>query len=158
MSADDWELVRDVRLRALEDAPSAFGSRLQDERHRSEHHWREWIQRANAATLLAFDDGAAVGIVRTAIAEDDPDRAELLSMWVAPERRATGVGDALVDAVKDWCRARGVRTIELWVTETNEPARLLYQRHGFEPTDNWQPLPSDRSLDEVQMTARIDAG
>ncbi len=108
--------------------------------------------------MLAFDDGRAAGIVRVAIDEDDPDRAELHSTWVAPERRAAGVGDALVGAVKEWCRARAVRAVELWVTETNEPARALYERHGFERTDNWQPLPSDPSLDEVQMIARIDAG
>jgi RimJ/RimL family protein N-acetyltransferase len=42
------------------------------------------------------------------------------------------------------------------VTEKNEPARRLYERCGFVPSGNRQPLPSDPSVEEIQMHAFID--
>jgi RimJ/RimL family protein N-acetyltransferase len=39
----------------------------------------------------------------------------------------------------------------LWVTESNAPARRLYERCGFTPTGDRQPLPSDPSLPEIRM-------
>jgi RimJ/RimL family protein N-acetyltransferase len=42
--------------------------------------------------------------------------------------------------------------VHLWVTETNAPARALYERCGFALTGERQPVPSHPGLDEVAMT------
>jgi ribosomal protein S18 acetylase RimI-like enzyme len=39
----------------------------------------------------------------------------------------------------------------LWVAEANEPARRLYERYGFTPTGECQPLPSDPAVPEIRM-------
>jgi ribosomal protein S18 acetylase RimI-like enzyme len=41
--------------------------------------------------------------------------------------------------------------VHLWVTETNKPARRLYERCGFKPTGERQPLPSNPALGELAM-------
>jgi RimJ/RimL family protein N-acetyltransferase len=51
-----------------------------------------------------------------------------------------------------WARARNATSVHLWVTERNIPARRLYERCGFSPTAERQPLPSDPSVTEVGMT------
>jgi ribosomal protein S18 acetylase RimI-like enzyme len=79
------------------------------------------------------------------------DRAHLVSMWVSPEARRAGIGRALVGTVTAWAATRGARTVELWVTESNHQARTLYERCGFDYTGGRQPLPSDPTLDELQM-------
>lgn len=148
----DWTAVRDVRLRALADAPSAFASRLEDERDRPGSVWRERLASATAATFLAFDDDAeAVGIAGVFLVPDDTTRTHLVSMWVAPEHRANGIATAMIDRAVEWSVAHRALAVELWVTETNEPARELYLRRGFEGTGERQPLPSDPSVDEIQM-------
>jgi putative hydrolase of HD superfamily len=48
-----------------------------------------------------------------------------------------------------------VRSLGLWVTESNEHARALYERAGFRPTGGRQPLPSDASLMEVQLVRDV---
>jgi hypothetical protein len=39
----------------------------------------------------------------------------------------------------------------LWVTETNDPARRLYERCGFAATGERQPLPSRPQYAEIAM-------
>jgi ribosomal protein S18 acetylase RimI-like enzyme len=72
-------------------------------------------------------------------------------MWVAPGWRGQGVGEALVAAVVAEGRRRGASEVRLWVTATNDPARRLYRRCGFEPTGAAAPLPSNPALVEERM-------
>jgi len=76
-------------------------------------------------------------------------------MWVRPTARGHGVGAALAGAAADWAKGRDHDTLYLWVTKTNAPARLLYERCGFTPTGETQPLPSDPSLSEIRMRRRL---
>ena len=73
-------------------------------------------------------------------------------MYVRPRARGRGVGEALIATVIDWAAARDATSVHLWVTETNKPARLLYERCGFTPTDERLPLPSNATLTEIGMT------
>jgi ribosomal protein S18 acetylase RimI-like enzyme len=151
MTADDWSLVRNVRLRALADAPTAFAARLEDERDRPESAWRERLSSVTSGTFLAVDEDVAVGIVAVFLTPDDGSRAHLVSMWVSPERRKARIARALIDAVLRWSRDHGAQSVELWVTVTNEAARRLYLRSGFRETGVRQALPSDPSIEEVEM-------
>ena len=80
---------------------------------------------------------------------------QLVSMYVRPCARGRGVGEALVAAVMGWARDQDAAEVHLWVTETNAPARALYERCGFALTDEQQPLPSDPSLGEVAMSRTL---
>jgi GNAT superfamily N-acetyltransferase len=96
-----------------------------------------------------------VGLVAAFLLPEDASRAHLVSMWVAPERRRAGVATAMVDSILDWSRLQQAQSVELWVTETNEPARCLYARCGFVASGERQPLPSDHRIDEIQMRLAI---
>jgi ribosomal protein S18 acetylase RimI-like enzyme len=150
-TGEDWEQVRDVRLRALADAPFAYGSSLKEEQDRPESFWRARLESDSAATFLALDGNETVGLVRTVVAPDDAANAELVSMWVAPQARGQGVGRQLVAAVIEWVRQHHAASVCLWVTETNTLARRLYESVGFVRSGERQPLPSNPSLSEVAM-------
>jgi GNAT superfamily N-acetyltransferase len=72
-------------------------------------------------------------------------------MFVRPQARGRGVGEAIIDAVVGWAIQKGATTVHLWVTETNSRARMLYERCGFTVTAERQPLPSNPALGEVGM-------
>jgi GNAT superfamily N-acetyltransferase len=136
---DDWELVRDLRLRALRDTPAAFESRYEDEQHRPEAGWREWLERPTGISAVASLDGQAAGLVGGFI--EEAGHVELVSMWVVPTVRGHGVGRALVEEVVRWAREQDVNEVRLWVTRGNDVAERLYSRHGFVRTGEVQPLP-----------------
>jgi len=151
----EWESFRDTRLRALADSPSAFGSSLARERDRQEAEWRTRLGRPDGAIFAAREGSAWFGLAGSYLDEEDPSVAWVVSMWVAPEARRRGVGRQLVESCVDWARERGATEVRLWVTRGNDPARTLYEAAGFEPTGATQPLPSDPSLEEDELSLRL---
>jgi GNAT superfamily N-acetyltransferase len=131
LSPDDWQLFREVRLAALREAAYAFSSTLEEWQGPNDTQER-WRQRLTNVPLnvVAYFNGAPAGMVGAT----NPSAAgatELISMWVAPHARGTGVADALVAAVIAWATERGINTIALDVVETNARARAFYRRQGF---------------------------
>lgn len=154
VTADDWELMRDVRLAALAEAPYAFGSTYAREVAFGEAQWRGRIN-DRAVTFFAYDeldDATPAGLAGVYVEDSTPD---LVSMWVRPGFRGRGVGEALIEATASWAKARSFAALFLWVTESNTPARGLYARSGFTPTGERQPLPSDPSLPEIRMSRAL---
>ncbi len=139
-TADEWEMVRDIRLAALQDAPYAFGSTYARERDFDEETWRGRLGNPDNPTFLAFDGDRPIGI--DGVYTENGDRI-LVAMWVAPGARRGGVGAALTEAVCEWARVRGDNRIYLGVADGNDAARRLYERLGFVMTGKSQPLQSD---------------
>jgi ribosomal protein S18 acetylase RimI-like enzyme len=56
-------------------------------------------------------------------------------VYVAPWARQHGVGTVLIEAAKEWMRARELKSVEVSVLAENEPARRLYARAGLAVAD-----------------------
>ncbi len=69
-----------------------------------------------------MDVGSAVGIAAGVRDSNDPIRANLMSMWVAPAHRRLGIGRMLVDAVAAWARAQNMLHLCSMVTGNNDHA------------------------------------
>jgi GNAT superfamily N-acetyltransferase len=140
----DWRDYRELRLRALEDSPDAFGSLLEYEQPRADADWQQRVDgRAGSALqfpVVAVHAGAAVGLAWGRIDPAHPDVAHLYQMWVAPEHRRGGAGAMLLDAVINWARAAGARRVALRVTIGNSSATRLYTRAGFQAGSEREPL------------------
>lgn len=153
---EQWRELRDLRLRALAEAPYAFASSHQREAAFDEERWRTGIERA--AWFIARADGRAVGLAAGKPAHNGtPDERELISMWVEPARRGSGLAGDLVDAVRDWAAADGARVLVLWVADGNERARRFYRRLGFASTGQRQPLPGNSAVDEERYAIALPA-
>jgi GNAT superfamily N-acetyltransferase len=144
----DWERVKNVRLAALAESPSAFGSTLAEEREYDEADWRDWCR--DTATFLAFQDGAPIGIA-AGVTGTSRDERKLIAMWLHPGHRGRGVSAALLAAVRNWALHDGATTLMLWVTRSNHAAGKLYRRAGFVETGASKPLPSNPALIEDQL-------
>ncbi|MGC4846017.1 N-acetyltransferase family protein [Micromonospora sp. DT15] len=147
LTPDDWQTWRKLRLAALTEAPGAFGSRLadwQDDGDR-EQRWRDRLSIPGSHNLVAVLDGRPVAM-SSGVPTPDPLTMDLISMWVHPDARGSGVGDRLVDEVARWAQERGAERLRLSVRTDNAHAKALYHRAGFRLTDE----PGDLMPDGVR--------
>jgi GNAT superfamily N-acetyltransferase len=133
ITADDWQLLRELRLASLTDSPDAFGQRYEEAGVTGD---ADWIATARAsasgdrrAWFIAFAGDAAIGLVQGR--RRPPTDCLLFSMWVAPGARRRGAGRRLVQAIEDWGREWGARRVVLWVIDGNNGAISFYERIGF---------------------------
>lgn len=135
--AGDWQLLRDIRLTALTETPTAFASTYERESAFDANRWRERI--TSSTVLLAFDaDRArAIGTATLFRPPDEPGTGEITGCFVRSDWRGSGVAAALIDAVVD--RAADVTRLALWVSSDNPRAAALYARYGFVRTGETQP-------------------
>lgn len=158
----DWPVYRTLRLRALADAPEAFGSTFAEESQRTDD---AWAARLAAPALGAHQqgwpfaaelDGAPVGLAWVKLDAQDAATASLYQVWVAPEARGRGVGAALLEAAIAWTRARRANALHLHVTAGDGAAARLYRRLGF--VDAGVPVPRPgTALSEQAMVLTLGA-
>jgi ribosomal protein S18 acetylase RimI-like enzyme len=86
------------------------------------------------ALILAVDGAEIVG---TVIAGWDGWRCRLYRLAVAPGRRRTGIGRALVAAAEERFRALGGTRVDAMVLDDNEQAHRIWRACGYRPQGEW---------------------
>jgi GNAT superfamily N-acetyltransferase len=147
--------LRAIRLQAIAESPSAFGSTLAETQALSAEDWAKRASRNAtgevAVMFVAEDEGAWVGLAGGMLdPQAKPRSVTLVSMWVNPGYRRRCIGRELVRRVSEWARLRADR-IELWVTQNNTAAIALYTTCGFTACTDTKPLPSNSALLEQRM-------
>ncbi len=150
----DEARLKVLRLRALQEAPGAFATTLDEARGWPDERWRAQLE--ELTTFVAVSGGIDVGLVRGQRDPDTPASAWLLSMWVSPDYRHRGIGRQLIDAVVAWARDAGCDRIVLEVSDDNTAAIACYAAQGFVPNGRTGALPAPRShIGEHQRERRL---
>ncbi len=146
---DDWREFREVRLASLSDAPGAFGATHADWVDASEERWRQRLTEV-PFTVVAR---SATGPVGVASGMDADDGVELISVWVAPAHRGSGLAGRLIDRVVGWARDRERPTF-LMVRDDNAAAIRSYARVGFVDLGVPEGWPDDAPLERRMRHGR----
>lgn len=129
ISKEHWRDLKNVRLASLRDSPNAFGVPYDAA---AEYSDEEWMARASGEAgpvfFIAYEAGRPIGLVGGIYANGE---YELISMWVAPEHRRSGVAKQLVEALKDRAVEDAYDVVILKVSPDNASACQLYSRCGF---------------------------
>lgn len=157
--AEDHEFAAVAMLfRALHE----FNAQL-DRRFRLDERWEELFRihflrthtMPGALWLLAWADTTPVGFLLMEAHSDSPlfvERrwAELVALYVAPSHRGSDLGERLVMIGKQWAAARGFDRLQLYVTASNDRARVFYRRCGLAPVQEiWRAdLTPARGIDQ----------
>ena len=107
-----------------------------------EDEWKE-ISRslAGGAVYLAEEDSGALGMAFAL--PPDRGRSHLAVVHVRPRARRAGVAKALVLACVRELRERGAKRVSLDVLDTNQRAREVWRRLGFEDVAHVMSAPVD---------------
>ena len=133
----DAVAFRALRLEALSDSPTAFGTSHHEEAAQPLERFAAELDAETDRQLFgAFVDGQLVGMVCVVRepATKERHRAVIRSMFVSPRARGRGVATALLGRALAAVDAMpGVWQVTLTVTRGNDAAIALYRRHGFTP-------------------------
>ena len=149
LGPDEWQQFREVRLASLADAPYAFGASHADWVDADEERWRSRLTDV-PLTVVARSDGSLVGVVSGV---SSGEHVELISMWVAPGHRGTGLAGLLIAEVAAWADAMGQDTV-LMVRDDNAAAIRAYGRAGFTDLGAPPDHPADTPLERRMRRAR----
>lgn len=157
-----WPLQRTLRLAALQDTPTAFGSTYAREIAFADDEWqRRTVAMEESKTITGVlaltETGEGAGLAGGVLAQDDSSIAHLFSMWVAPPFRKAGVGAKIVEHIVAWAASRHCREIRLAVTCNNAPAVRFYERLGFVPTGHTEQHRAYPELHLIEMARPLTA-
>ena len=128
-------------LRDGEPLPQAFAGRL-----------ARAVEGGDLEILTARSGGRHVGVAVLAFRPGvslGADFASVEELHVRPQERGRGVGRALLAAVGERCRGRGVSYVEV---QTDEVAAPFYGALGFEPEEGVRVLSRSYALDLAATT------
>jgi predicted GNAT family acetyltransferase len=146
LTPDDWQVLRDIRLRALAESPDAFGSTYEREAVFDEKDWR---RRSVRPVLVVMQEGRPVSMGG---AFTDDGVVRVWGMWTDPEQRGRGHARALLDALLGEAVSAG-RPVALHVNTANPGARAVYERYGFVGTGELEALRpgSDQRIELMRL-------
>src|SRR4029450_12837471 len=116
LNADQWQVLREVRLRALKDSPGAYIADYEAEESGAEASWRQRFD--HSEWVIARDNDRIIGLARVLRGDDRPsDERPIEAGWVDPRCRGAGVLRAILQyltdgqpRIKDWL---------VWVLDDN---------------------------------------
>ncbi|HEY6933433.1 MAG TPA: GNAT family N-acetyltransferase [Marmoricola sp.] len=147
----DAALWRELRLRALADAPTAFASTLEREQAWGVQVWADRL--AAGSSLLAFVGEQAIGIGAGVV--HPPGWFAVVAIWVDPAFRRRGANTRILEALVRRAEELGL-PVHLDVTRGNDVARRAYERFGFRATGETEPLREGSPYVVERMVLRRD--
>lgn len=72
--------------------------------------------------------------------------------------RGRGVGQALMREAMDFCAKAGHSRVYLWTFAGLDPARRLYEKHGFRLVEEHEGIEWGKPMREQRMVAELAAG
>jgi GNAT superfamily N-acetyltransferase len=159
LASDEVDLHRDLRLRALRDAPDSFGETFADAVAQPISYWealtRSVTEPSCQVMFLAYQGEDVLGSAYGLLDRERTDMGRVGGMWVEPASRRRGVGRGLLQELFSWARERKLKRLGLWAPTHNPAAIALYSRAGFRDTGERRQLPTASSLWIVAMEAEL---
>jgi RimJ/RimL family protein N-acetyltransferase len=158
----DWTAYRTMRLEALRNHPTAFGSSYEDNLLHEDGHWQQRVttQDEREALYFAWHEGRLIGMtgIYRDLGRKQLHAAEVWGVYVKPEWRGLHIAEALIEACLDWARKKKVVIARLGVAVDNLPALRCYERCGFTTTGVVQRaiFHDGQFVDEYLMSCLLD--
>jgi GNAT superfamily N-acetyltransferase len=155
VASGEARALRELRLRALADAPEAFAQTLETEASHPDSYWLELA--AAGGVFVAIRGVRWVGMAAGRWSDQEKGVAQLWGLWVDPSARGAGLGAQLVAEVDRWAAAHGARVLRLGIIVGGCDVEGFYARLGFARTGEVWPLPWDESRTALFLARPVAA-
>ncbi|MDB0526861.1 GNAT family N-acetyltransferase [Ralstonia solanacearum] len=163
LGEDDAPAFKALRLKAIQDSPSAVQPTYEEEATRTLDDMRSRVRATEHEIVFgAFRGDALVGVtgLRRHVPVQAAHKAVLWGVFVDPAHRRGGVARRLLDAAIGHARSSRVLQIQLCVNTENPRAQALYRGAGFTEfgVEPRALCVGGRFYDEAHMVLWLDAG
>lgn len=96
-------------------------------------HYADLLDRPAAVVLVGTIDGEVVGYgaAHLDVLRDGALIGVVDEVFVEPPARSVGVGEALLDALREWCAKAGCDGIDAVALPGHRAAKNFFEAHGF---------------------------
>ena len=130
LQADDWQRLRAIRLKSLQESPDVLEGSFEAESKESESDWREKFSKLTY--LVASLPESDVGLMSIEVLDGDFGATCWIGgCWVSPEARGQGALRAMFNYVDQQTPVRDWSKQGLGVMEDNLAAIKAYEKLGF---------------------------
>lgn len=130
LGSEDWTIYRDLRLAALKNDPTAFGSSFEEESQYDQATWIRYTKGVYAAMTKDHAVGMIVVFFTTRMKYHHI--AEIFGFYVSPEYRGQKIGEKLMEhALKLILENKSIIKVKLTVNVEQQSAVHVYEKFGF---------------------------
>lgn len=133
-SLADLTQFRELRLRALQDSPTAFPADYQANANQPSSYWQDRLKEdENGNLFLAEHEPRLIGMTGIMRGQSPKTKhsADIWGVYVHSEWRGLHIAGALIERCIEWAKSKDVNIVKLGVVIPNESAVRCYQRCGF---------------------------
>jgi ribosomal protein S18 acetylase RimI-like enzyme len=134
LGPEQWREYREIRLKALQTDPTAFGESYEREKEVSEQEIRQRLSNPNYRAYISRIGNKVVALVISTMERPQhvEHMAKIHSVFTDPEFRNKGVGSKLLERVLDDLHKNLITArVALSVNSEQEAARKMYEKLGF---------------------------
>jgi len=127
---ENWQDFKNIRLDALKNEPSAFGSSFEEENEFTEELWKQ----RSLSALIAYSNNNPIGLLVYIINNRIKTKhvATIYSVYVNKNYRGQGVGKKLINSALESIKKNSdVIKVDLAVNPEQVSAVKLYEYFGF---------------------------
>jgi GNAT superfamily N-acetyltransferase len=95
--------------------------------------FRALLERDDVCVLVGTIDDVIVGFgaCSVAVLRDGTRLGQIVELFVTPEARAVSVGEGLLSALVEWCRAEGCVGVDAFALPGHRAAKNFFETAGF---------------------------
>lgn len=156
-SEDDLDSIVNVFLACWKESyAEILSSDVRDSMNTDEAKalWSKSFSDNSLQTYLIFDSEIPVAVFRYGASREEDKAGHLFSLYVDPNFSGRGIGSIIMEKVLAMAKSDSCNKVTLWVFEKNRPARSLYEKFGFIPTDRNRITPAWGEV-EVELAASL---
>jgi RimJ/RimL family protein N-acetyltransferase len=134
LTAQDWEALRRIRLRALRVHPGVYLGSYKSAAARTEDEWQEMLDGKGKCIFGLFDRDQIIGLAAVFTSREDPSgQTGVLAVdYIDPLYRGRRLSKLLYQARIDWAKQyRPFKRLVISHREGNEASRRANQSFGF---------------------------
>ncbi len=152
LTAEDWQIWKEIRLEALQNSPENFGSSYEEECDWPDLEFQNGLNRSHIFGAFIENYLVACAGFYTLNFIKTQHRGVIWGMYTRPEYRKQGIASALMQHVIADARSK-VSQLHLTCVTSNHGAIQFYQKQGFKiyGTEPRALKVGDKFLDEHLM-------